>query len=114
LDYNDFRATRYVLDPDDFALSDDGPEPPSSDLIDENTWHGIMMLPGDVAIRTTNDHGSRLANLHKLEVGWTQMFPGPGIVASAMLDCFDAFQAATFNMVHGFYKEGFICPSERG
>jgi hypothetical protein len=63
------------------------------------------MLPGDVAIRTTNHHGSRLAALHKLESSWTEMFPERGIVASAMLDCFDAFQAATFNMVHGFYKE---------
>jgi hypothetical protein len=103
LDSNDFRAARYVLDPHDFALSDDGPEPPPSDLIDEKTWHGIMMLPGDVAIRTTNQ--SRLAKLDKLESSWTEMFPEPGIVASAMLDCFDGFQAATFNMVHGFYKE---------
>ena len=105
LDPNDFRAARYVLDPDDFALTTMDRSHPPSDLIDEETWHGIIMLPGDVAIRTTNHHGSRLAALHKLESSWTEMFPERGIVASAMLDCFDAFQAATFNMVHGFYKE---------
>jgi hypothetical protein len=60
LDANDFRAARYVLEPDDFALSD-GPDRPPTDLIDETAWRGIMDLPSDVAIRTTSYQGTRAA-----------------------------------------------------
>jgi hypothetical protein len=103
---SDFRARRYVLEPDDFALSDDGLESPPSDLIPEHDWRGIMDLPGDVAIRTTSHQGRRIASLHKLIGAWTEAFPpSPGIISHGMLDTFDAFQAFLFNMVHGFYKE---------
>jgi len=54
LPLTDFRAVRRVLEPSDFALVDDGPEPPPSDLVSENAWHSIMDLPDDVAIRTTS------------------------------------------------------------
>ena len=36
---------------------------------------------------------------------WIEVFPGGGIVVEAMMDCADSFQAAVFNIVHGFYKE---------
>jgi hypothetical protein len=55
---SDFRAIRIVLEPDDFALSSGEPDPPPSDLIDENIWHGIMTLPDDVSVRTSNHYGS--------------------------------------------------------
>jgi len=41
---DDFRAIRVVLEPNDFALAPDT-EPPPSDLIDEETWHGIVDVP---------------------------------------------------------------------
>ena len=105
LDPDDFRAVRRVLEPSDFALSDDNPDSPPTDLIDEPAWRGIMDLPGDVAIRTTSLQGSRVSVLHELLCAWTEAFPGDGIVARAMLDGFDSLQAAVFNLVHGFYKE---------
>jgi hypothetical protein len=105
LDANDFRAARYVLEPDDFALSD-GPDRPPTDLIDETAWRGIMDLPGDVAIRTTSYQGKRAAILHDLLGAWVEAMPEkPDIVADGMSDAADNFQAATFNLVHGFYKE---------
>ena len=105
LDANDFRAARYVLEPDDFALSD-GPDRSPTDLIDETAWRGIMDLPGDVAIRTTSYQGTRAAILHDLFGAWVEARPQkPDIVADGMLDAADNFQAATFNLVHGFYKE---------
>ena len=72
---SDFRAIRYVMESDDFALSDDGPAPPPSDLIPEDDWHGIMDVPGDVAISTTNHQGKRIAALHKLTEAWTGGIP---------------------------------------
>jgi hypothetical protein len=105
LDPADFRAARCVLEPGDFALSDNDPDPPPADLIGEAEWHGIMDLPDDVAVRTTSHQGSRVAVLHELIGAWAEAFPEDGIVAHAMVDGFDNFQAATFNLVHGFYKE---------
>ena len=66
LDPSDFRAVRIVLEPSDFALGDDIPEPPPSDLIDKDTWLSMMTLPDDVAIRTSNYHGTALEKLHDI------------------------------------------------
>jgi hypothetical protein len=105
LDPADFRAVRNVLEPSDFALSDDNPDAEPTDLIDEPAWRGIMDLPGDVAIRTTSHQGSRVGVLNELLCAWIEVLLEDGIVARAMLDGFDSFQAAVFNLVHGFYKE---------
>ena len=105
LDENDFRAHRKVLDPDDFALGSDEPDPPPTDLIDEDTWGGIMNLPDDVAIRTTSHQGQRVALLHELWGDWIEAIPSDGIFLEAMLDIADDFSASLFNLVHGFYKQ---------
>jgi hypothetical protein len=52
LNREDFRSCSLILDPDDFALGHDEPDPPPSDLIPREVWEGILTLPGDVAIRT--------------------------------------------------------------
>jgi hypothetical protein len=105
LDPSDFRAIRQVLDTDEFALGSDSSDPAPPDLISQSAWAGIMTLPVDVAIRTTNDFGSKIAELHMLESAWTEAFPEPSIVLSGMPDRFDSFQAATFILLHGFHKE---------
>lgn len=56
LDYF-FRSARRVLELEDFAISDYGPEFAKTDLISENVWHKIMTLPDDVAVRTANHQG---------------------------------------------------------
>lgn len=109
LPLDDFRAVRMVLEPDDFALSS-GEEPPPSDLVDEKTWRGITVLPDDVSIRTSNHHGSLLKTLHDLwgawveAVGWDQ-----DPLYDTMLDATDEFQAATFNALHGYYRQAIGC-----
>ena len=105
LNAKDFRARRYVLEPHDFALGGEEPEPAPTDLIEKEAWHGIMTLPCDVSIRTTSHQGARVSLLHELLSDWIAVFPEGGIIGEAMLDSADAFQAATFNLVHGFYKE---------
>lgn len=64
----DFRAVRHQLEPDDFAFSE-GPDAAPTHLIDEETWV-ITHLPDDVAIRTSDHNGHRLALLHRLWGDW--------------------------------------------
>lgn len=105
LDLKDFRAVRRVLEPDDFAVSDGGPEPAPTDLISEDAWHGIMLLPDDVAIRTTSHQGSRIALLYALWSNWIEMLPTKGILLDGMLDGGDDLAAALFDLTHGYYKQ---------
>jgi hypothetical protein len=105
LNSEDFRAYRLILDPDDFALGDEEPDPPPSDLIRRETWEGIMTLPGDVAIRATSHQGTRIAILYELSSAWIHVIRSEGIVSHAMLEAGDDFEAALFNLLHGFYKQ---------
>ena len=105
LDPRDFRAGRLILEPEDFALGDNEPDSPPTDLISEDTWNGVMTLPGDVAIRTTSHQGTRVAILYELWSGWVHAMPHTGIVAEAMMDSADDFASALFNLMHGFYKQ---------
>jgi hypothetical protein len=100
----DFRARRVVLTDNDFAIAPKRPDRPT-DIIDRATWKSIVILPDDVAIRTSNHHGTSLAQLHDLSGVWIEcvgdvqdcMFP-------VMLDAADDFQASTYNALTGFYR----------
>jgi hypothetical protein len=98
LNPEDFRAYRLILDPDDFAIGDDEPNSAPTDLISQHVWEAITTLPGDVAIRTANHQGTRIAILHDLHVGWLGVMPEPGILSDAMLEVGDDFDAAMFNL----------------
>jgi hypothetical protein len=101
---SDFRARRRVLMRRDFGYAP-RPAPPPSDLIDKATWDSIVTLPDDVAVRTSNYHGTTLKLLDDLWGAWVEcvgekqdcMFP-------VMLDANDDFQAATYNALTGFYR----------
>lgn len=103
----DFRAVRYKLDPDDFALSE-GPDPAPTNLIDERTWSHLTHLPDDVAIRTSDHNGHRLKLLHGLWSAWVTAIGDdperPDELYGCMLDAADAFQCANFLFLHGFYR----------
>lgn len=105
LDPDDFRAHRKILEPNDFALGSDEPDPPPTDLVDAETWDGMMTLPDDVAIRTTNHQGKRIALLHELWGDWVEVMPSDGILSEATFDVADDFSASLFNLTHGFYKQ---------
>jgi hypothetical protein len=84
-----------------FALAN-GPRLGPTDLVAESVWNGIMHLPDDVAITTSNHHGSQLATLYLLwgdfiKVEQDELFSG-------MLDAVDCFQASTFDSLHGYYR----------
>lgn len=106
----DFRATRIVLEPDDFALGSEQKDPSPSDLIDAETWHGIVTLPDDVAIRTSNHHGSVLKRQHDLWGAWLEIIgEEQDFLYTVMLDANDELQAAIFNALHGYYRQAISC-----
>ena len=111
LPLTDFRARRSVLDPDDFAGGDDLPEPPPPDLIDPDTWQGIVGLPDDVSVRTSNRHGGLLRIEHEILGVWLHALPEPDDLDfdrpldPAMLDVADELPAATFELLNGYYRQ---------
>ena len=106
LSLSDFRAVRHKLEPRDFALWE-GPDAAPTHLIDEETWAGITHLPDDVAIRTSNHNGHRLALLNSLWGDWIAATGDPekqDELFSCMLDAGDAFQCTNFLFLHGYYR----------
>ncbi len=104
----DFRAVRVILEPDDFALGSEEPDPPPSDRIAEKTWHGIMNLPDDVAIRTSDHNGQIPGEVYWL---WGRWIRAVGMTDDAlfvaMLDATDDLQASFFDALHGYYRTAF-------
>ena len=62
LPLTDFRARRTVLIRRDFDYAPK-PAPPPSDMIDEETWTSVVTLPDDVAVRTSDHHGTTIKQL---------------------------------------------------
>lgn len=109
LSLSDFRAVRRVLEPDDFALGGDEPDPPPSDLIAPDTWNGIVTLPDDVAIRTSDHNGKALGEVYWL---WGKWIEATGETADVpmydpMLDSNDDLQSSMYCALHGYYRAAF-------
>ncbi|MGH8428183.1 MAG: hypothetical protein ACRES7_09425 [Gammaproteobacteria bacterium] len=103
---SDFRAVRHMLEPEDFAISE-GEDTEPTDLIDEETWAGMMHLPEDVSVRTSDHNGARLKLLYRLWGDWavaTGDPDKPDELFNCMLDAADAFQCANFLFLHGYYR----------
>src|SRR5580692_8012910 len=103
--FTDFRTTRVLLPDEAFALVG-GKRPGPTDLVSKDVWNGIMHLPDDVALTTSNHHGSQLAALHSL---WGDWLDAHGCdyeeeLFGAMLDATDCFQSSTFDALHGYYR----------
>ena len=101
---DDFRAKRVVLTREDFAYAPK-PAPPPSDVVSKATWKSIVTLPDDVAVRTSNYHGTTLGQLNDLWSAWIESFGStPDSLSAAMLDAGDDFQSATYTALTGFYR----------
>jgi hypothetical protein len=106
LPITDFRARRRVLVRSDFGIAEKR-QPAPADLIDQNVWRSIVMLPDDVAIRTSNHHGSTLAQLDELNQAWlssTRMPPYRERMSPVMVDPHDEMQASIYNCLTGYYR----------
>lgn len=100
----DFRARRVVLTRGDFAYAPNAAERPT-DVVGRATWRSIVILPDEAAVRTSNYHGTTLAQLHDLWAAWIECTGDTqDCVFGVMLDAGDDFQAATYNALTGFYR----------
>jgi hypothetical protein len=105
LPLSDFRAVRQVLEEHEYLTG--GEDIPPSNLIERDTWDGIMHLPDDVAIKISNHNGSRLQLLYSLWGDWIEAVGDPchpDNLFVGMLDAADCFQCATFDFLHGYYR----------
>jgi hypothetical protein len=100
----DFRARRTVLTRSDFAIAP-GPERTPSDMIDKATWDHIVILPDDVAVRTSSHHGTALRQMNELQDAWiVAVGDKQDYLSPVMLDSSDEFQASTYLALTGYYR----------
>lgn len=115
LPLEDFRARRRVLTKEDFAYPGDEVSP--QDLIDQYTWEVLTTLPTDVAVQTSDHNGTRLKRLCFLWSLWLNAIDAPkngetyenDMTFAPMLTASEEFEAATFNALHGFYRQSIGC-----
>jgi len=104
LPLTDFRARRTVLTRRDFGYAPK-PAPRPSKIIDEATWESIVTLPDDVAVRTSNYHGTTIKQLDDLWGAWVDCYGEvQDCIFPVMLDAGDDFQAATYTALTRFYR----------
>jgi hypothetical protein len=100
----DFRSSRELL-PDEVFAYVTGNRSRPTDLIRKRIWRGIMHLPDDVALTTSNHHGKQLRTLYTFWGAWLKAIGGDeDAVYGAMLDAADCFQSSTFDALHGYYR----------
>ncbi len=105
-----FRSNRYKLPPEAFAIHPDGPEPPPRDVVEPEIWGGIITLPDDVSMRTSDDYGTELKAMYELWGSFIEMsLESKGGWSLASLDMADALQACTFNSLCGYYRVAASC-----
>ncbi len=101
----DFRNERYKLPPEAFAIGPDGPDPEPKDIIERDIWRGIIFLPDDVSMRTSDNHGTELKAMYEL---WGLIIEFTlekrDTIFYILPDISDSLQASLFNLLCGFYK----------
>jgi hypothetical protein len=75
-----------------------------SDKIDRPIWNHIFSLPDDVAIRTTNHHGTQIRELNDFAGIWTELCRPQDMMTTVLLDAHNDFQSALYNAITGFYR----------
>jgi hypothetical protein len=100
----DFRSSRELL-PDEVFAWVTGDRARQTDLVRKRVWRGIMHLPDDVALTTSNHHGKQLRILYTLWSAWLEAIgEDEYALYGAMLDAADCFQSSTFYALHGYYR----------
>jgi hypothetical protein len=106
---DDFRRQRAYLADEVFAIPREGDHRPT-ELVDEETWDGMIDLPTDVLLMTSDHMGGMLADAHDQCRRWIEAMPyeaekPDGFMFDAALDAADEFHAAPFIAAHGYYRQ---------
>src|SRR5437867_4231132 len=111
---DDFRTRRKKLPPEAFALAE-GSDAPPSDLVDKESWSGIIHLPDDVSLRTSDHHGKDLKHAYDAWGDWISLAlalqyldgPEPTTDVAAVIGSFvvtDELQSSLHSALCGFYR----------
>jgi hypothetical protein len=113
LPFDDYRRTRELLRPDDFAVSDHDTPPDPGELVLNRVWRNIVHLSDDVALRTTTWQGSLTSRMHELLYQWLVLYPqdldGLPYGQPAHYSAYEEFDAVSFIAVHGWYRQALGC-----
>jgi hypothetical protein len=117
---DDFRAIRVVLEPSDFAVGSEFPDPPPIDLISKETWNHLVGLPDDVAVRTSNNFGGILkevsefqSELVNVSLALQDLITQAGLkvegspICHVLLAATDELAASIYNGLIGYYRVAF-------
>jgi len=110
---DDFRRVRRYLAPWLFADGEEGTTyPPPDDLMPEEPWDSVMVLPTDVALKTSSYAGATAARLTALCTDWVFSWPAPEQAAFMDEVCLlagEEFDALAFNALHRYYRQAIGC-----
>lgn len=103
-----FRAERQYLADHVFLGVPGGGQPPS-DVVPREAWEGMMDLPTDVLLRTTDYLGKMVDDMHGQGAAWVHVAPSQPNDSDFMfepaMDASDEFSAAPFIAMHGWYRQ---------
>lgn len=107
---DDFRRERAYLSDECFAIAPPKPDETRHDPVDKKTWDGVMVLPTDALLRTTDHLGAMLADAHDHWSDWIEAMPlepqkPEDFMFDAALDGADELHAAPFIAAHGYYRQ---------
>ena len=115
LQNGDFRRLRRYLAPHLFAWpggDESGTYPPPTDLVPEEQWDHLMILPTDVALKSSSYEGSAISRLAMLDSEWIFSWPDPGespFMDEVSLLAGEEFNALVFNAMRGYYRQAIGC-----
>ena len=114
LEDGDFRIARRYLHPQLFASGDDDATkyPPPDELISEDAWDDVVVLPTDVLLKSTSYEGDLISRLSALHSDWIFSWPEIGtapFVDEVALLVGEEFDALVFNAAHGYYRQAIGC-----
>lgn len=114
LPLEDFRRERAYLSPSVFFWADGEPQgwPPPTDLINSESWHGIMDLATHVALESSSYDGSTISRMARLHSDWIFSWPDVGtapFMEFPALAAGEEFEALVFNALHGYYRQAIGC-----
>jgi hypothetical protein len=98
-----------------FAWPDEdepGSYPPPTDLVPKEQWDHLMILPTDVALKSSSYEGSTIPRLATLDSAWIFSWPEPGeapFMEEVSLLAGEEFNALVFNALHGYYRQAIGC-----
>jgi hypothetical protein len=102
---SDLRALRWHLESDDFAISE-GPEFVPRGKIDKEVWQGIVGLPDDVMIRTTDYRQNDVEHAYHVAQSWHDVMKSlpKGPLDTQAFSVYENLETSLFNALAGWYR----------